>query len=348
MIPVTQTLDLTAAPGSYDEHWRFEVARTWHVDFTGVPAVTPEESGVWLFEYYPRPGEKLHLSIARPTPVPGATVAFDRVQLETHVGKRSSDTSLTLNYRSTQGGRQTLRLPPQAQVTAVLSDGAPVALQPEHDELSLSALPGVHSWKIDWQSPPGVALLTRSPALSLSAPASNLDITLRLPQDRWVLYAFGAGVGPAVLYWGELLLFIAGAWLLGRSRLTPLEARDWLLLGLGLSTFSWTVLLLFAAFVAVFEWRSRVAPPVDGSRFNALQTGMALLAIVAVFAVVAAVPRGLLGHPDMRISGAGGYGELRWFVDESQVQLPLTGVLSVPLWWYKLAMLAWRCGCHSR
>jgi len=156
-----------------------------------------------------------------------------------------------------------------------------------------------------------------------------------------VLYAFGAGVGPAILYWGELLLFIACAWLLGRSRLTPLTSRDWLLLGLGLSTFSWTVLLLFAAFVAAFQWRSRVAPPMDDSRFNALQFGMALLAIVAVFAVVAAVPRGLLGHPDMRIAAAGGYGELRWFIDESPTKLPLTGVLSVPLWWYKLAMLAW-------
>ena len=39
------------------------------------------------------------------------------------------------------------------------------------------------------------------------------------------------------------------AWLLGRSRLTPLPARDWLLLGLGLSTFSWTVLALFVLFV---------------------------------------------------------------------------------------------------
>ena len=86
---------------------------------------------------------------------------------------------------------------------------------------------------------------------------------------------------------------IVGAWLLGRSRLTPLEARDPLLFA-DCSTFSWTVLLLFAAFVAVFEWRSRVAPPVDGLCFNALQTGMALLAIVAVFAVVAAVPRGNL------------------------------------------------------
>ena len=101
--------------------------------------MTPEESGVWLFEYYPRPGEKLHLSIARPTPVPGATVAFDRVQLET----RSSDTSLTLNYR----GLRPLGRPPQAQARPY-SD----ALQPEHDELSLSALPGVHSWKNDTNS----------------------------------------------------------------------------------------------------------------------------------------------------------------------------------------------------
>ena len=325
VIPISQVLELSAAAeGPYSEHWRFDVARTWHVDFAGVPPVAPEDAGVWLFEYYPRPGEHLQLRISRPAPLAGTSVAFDRLQLETHVGKRSSDVSLTLNYRSTQGGPQVLQLPPQSQVTTVQSDGVAVALRPEHDELSLSALPGAHTWTINWQSPAGVTLLTRSPALVLSAPASNLDVTLQLPQDRWVLYTFGAGVGPAILYWGELLVFIASAWFLGRSRLTPLPARDWLLLGFGLSTFSWSVLLLFAAFMAVFQWRSRQLAPADDSRFNALQVALALLAVAALLAVVAAGPRGHLGHPHKRIAGAGAYGQLRWFIDQSQRQLPRT------------------------
>ncbi len=60
-----------------------------------------------------------------------------------------------------------------------------------------------------------------------------------------------------------------------------------------------------------------------------------------MLAVVAAVPGGLLGRPDMRISSGGDYGALDWFVDQTQAALPRPGVLSVSMWWYKIAMLAW-------
>jgi hypothetical protein len=345
ILPHTNTLELVAtAAASHAEHWRFEVGANWHVEFSGVPPVAPEDDseesdGVWTFEYYPRPGERLKLNVTRPTAAGGGTVAFDHVRLQTRVGKRSSDTALELQYRSTQGGRQTLRIPPGAVVTRVLSDGDPLALRPENGELSLSALPGNHTWSVNWQTSTGEKLITRSPQVTVAAPASNLQLSLRLPEDRWVLYVFGPGVGPTILYWGELLLFVVVAWLLGRTRLTPLATRDWLLLGLGLSTFSWLALGVFIVFIAVFEWRARYAAPADPQRFNLLQLGSGVLAVIALLAVVTAVPKGLLAHPDMRILPDGG--ELAWFVDQSSGALPSPGVLSVSLWWYKIAMLAW-------
>jgi hypothetical protein len=344
IIPVSDSLELVAAgDGAYTEHWQFEVAPTWHVDFSGVPAVSPEENSRALFDYYPRPGEQLKLTVTRPSAVAGGTLALDAVHLTSDVGKRTRDTSLYIDYRSTQGGRQVLRLPPGAEVTRVTSDGTPLALRPEKDELSLSALPGTHRWGIAWRSSDGTGLLTRSPAVVLNAAASNLNIALHLPQDRWVLYAYGPGAGPAILYWGELLVFAAVAWLLGRSRLTTLPTRDWLLLGLGLSTFSWSVFVLFVAFVAVFEWRARTGAPRSARRFNLLQVALALLGVLAVLTVVSAVPRGLLAHPDMHFAGQAGPDgtPLYWFLDQTQDALPRPGIVSVSLWWYKIAMLAW-------
>ena len=342
-LPMTDTIELTAATdSSRTEHWVFDVSPAWHADFVGFPAVLPEdqENG-WVFEYYPRPGEHLKVSIHRPPAVKGSTVAFDHVWLQNTVGKRSTDSSLRLAYRSTQGGRQLLRLPEDAVVTNTASDGAVVAVRPERGELLLPMLPGSHNWTVSWQRPIGTELLTRSPPVSLSTPASNLELLVRVPDDRWVLFAFGPGVGPTILYWGELLVFVITAWGLGRSGWTPLSARDWLLLGLGLSTFSWLVLGLFALFVAAFHWRSLKPPPVERRRFNSLQVGFGLLAIVAIGALVTAVPQGLLAHPDMRIAGAGGPNRFAWFVDESIDNLPTPGVLSVSLWWYKIAMLGW-------
>ncbi|HYC08127.1 MAG TPA: hypothetical protein VEC10_00710, partial [Steroidobacteraceae bacterium] len=148
-------------------------------------------------------------------------------------------------------------------------------------------------------------------------------------------------VGPSVLYWSELLLFLLAAGLLGRSALSPLPIRDWLLLGLGLSTVSWAVLALFVLFVVIFHWRARTAPSEDPTRFNLLQAGTAVLALVALAAVIAAVPEGLLAHPDMRVAPSTHSGELTWFVDQAAGPLPSAGVVSVPLWIYKAAMLAW-------
>jgi hypothetical protein len=343
ILPRADQLVLVAArDSSYSERWRFEVAPTWHADFSGTPAVAPqEETGIWIFEFYPRPGEQLAVKVARPAAAKGGTLAFDSAALRTVVGKRSSDTTLELHYRSTQGGRQSLQIPADAVVTRVLSDGRPLALRPEHGELSLSALPGAHTWSVDWQSPAGVHAITRSPPVAQAAPAGNLHLSLQLPEDRWVLYAFGPGVGPTILYWGELLVFIVAAWWIGRSSVTPLPARDWLLLGLGLSTFSWSVLGLFAVFVALFQWRSRHPAVTERRRFNLFQLVSALLAVAAILAVVAAVPQGLLAQPDMRIEPAGSMGELNWFVDQTAEHLPTPSVLSISLWWYKLAMLAW-------
>ena len=343
ILPRADRLELVASRNSsHSERWRFEVAPTWHADFGGTPAVAPQqERGNWIFEFYPRPGERLEVNVTRPAASKGGTLAFDNVSLQTVAGKRSSDTTLELHYRSTQGGRQTLHIPVDAVVTKVSSDSQPLALRPEHGELSLSALPGSHTWSVSWQSPAGVRLITRSPPVIQDAPASNLQLSMQLPQDRWVLYAFGPGVGPSVLYWGELLLFVVAAWWIGRSRLTPLPARDWLLLGLGLSTFSWLVLGLFALFIGWFQWRARHPAPIARRGFNLLQLLSALLAVVAILAVVAAVPQGLLAHPDMRIEPMSSDGELTWFIDQAAEHFPTPSVLSISLWWYKLAMLAW-------
>jgi hypothetical protein len=57
---------------------------------------------------------------------------------------------------------------------------------------------------------------------------------------------------------------------------------------------------------------------------------------------VVAIEEGLLGTPDMQISGNGSYhGVLRWFDDGTTDELPRAFMLSIPMLWYRGAMLAW-------
>jgi hypothetical protein len=145
------------------------------------------------------------------------------------------------------------------------------------------------------------------------------------------------------LYWGELMVFMVLALTLGRSRATPLRSHEWLLLGLGLSTFSWFVLLLVVVWMMAIRWREGLSVQVfEPGRFKVLQATLMALSMVAVLGLVLAIPYGLLASPDMRIAGAGqSFGSLSWFTDQSANRLPSVWVFSVSLWWYKTAMLAW-------
>src|SRR5690606_34168799 len=146
-----ETLELTAPDGAArSEVWRFHVSPEWNVSFEGFPAVMPEDlSGAWAFEFHPRPGERLRLNISRPEPAAGSTFAIDSVRQQIRLGKRSTDTTLQLSYRSTQGGRHSLDLPVDARVSQVVLDGRPVSLRPDQGVLSFGLLPRSHTVRVE-------------------------------------------------------------------------------------------------------------------------------------------------------------------------------------------------------
>ena len=345
-LPQSEALALTAprdAPES--EVWLFTVSPIWHVEFAGLPAVLPDNPHPdrWALEYDPRPGETLTLHVTRPPAAAGDTLALDHVALLEEIGRRSRETSLHLDYRSTQGGRHVLALPAGARVTGVSVDGRRIPIRMEKSELPLALVPGAHAVDIVWESEQGGHLVTRTPAIDLHAPGSNVDVGVRLPESRWVLLVGGAGVGPVILYWGELALFVAFALLIGRVEGTPLGMRDWLILGLGLSTFSWGVLLLFAVWIFALRWREAARVDLlEAGRFQLLQVLLMALSIAALVALLAAIPYGLFANPDMRIAGTVSFdGTLHWFNDREATLLPRPWVLSLSLGWYKAAMLLW-------
>ena len=337
------TLKSSSDP-AHAEVWSFDVSPEWNVQFEGTPVVLPEDVDTdnWTFEFHPRSGEQLTVNITRPEAAQGATLAIDGVTTDVRVGKRSTDTSLSLFYRSTQGGRHVLRIPPDARVTAVTVNDQNVPIRPEKGELAIALLPGSHHLQVNWQSDAGIGVRTRAPHVDLASPSSNVLTQLSIPADRWVLFAMGPGVGPAILYWGELIAFIVVAVLLGRSSRSPLRTQEWLLLGLGLSTFSWSVLLLFTAWIFAMKWRSGWQGAVNRRNFNLVQVGLGLLSVVALISLLSAIPYGLLSTPDMRVRGPGSSAAMfTWFLDQAPGALPQPSVISVSLWWYKLAMLAW-------
>jgi hypothetical protein len=343
-LPRSETLELSLpADAVRSEVWSFVVSPEWNVEFTGLPAVMPLDNplAVWRFEFHPRPGEKLSLRIARPARAAGSTLAIDSAMQSVSFGKRSSTTELSLGYRSTQGGRHTLELPGNARVTAVRLDGQPAQIRPDAGKLSINLLPGSHSVSVTWMSSDGASVRTRPAPVNLNAPASNVTTSVSLPRDRWPLWVSGPGVGPAVLYWPELIVFLAVAWLLGKWKYSPLRTHEWLLLGLGLSTLSWWVFLLVAVWLFALRWRQDWDGDAPRLRFNSVQAALAALTVLAVGALVfAGIRQSLLASPDMGIAGAYG-GEFNWFLDRVESALPMPQILSAPMWVYRALMFAW-------
>ena len=73
-----------------------------------------------------------------------------------------------------------------------------------------------------------------------------------------------------------------------------------------------------------------------------MQIGLVVLSVVALVCLLASMERGLLGTPDMHVTGNGSVPtDLRWFQDQSSNALPEVEAFSVPMWVYKVAMLVW-------
>lgn len=337
----TDKLELQApALGERAEYWEVQAAPMWHIDGEGVPL--SQNDGALAFR--PLPGETLHLTVTQPKAVAGDSLAFDLVTLQSAVGDRATETTVGLLARSTRGGEHAIALPAGAELLEAKRDGQPLSLAVREGKLSLPLLPGPHRFELRLREPHGIAASTRSAELALGAPAANLHLGVNLPEDRWVLWTWGPTAGPAVLYWSQLVVLLLVAWLLARYAPTPLRFHHWLLLGLGFSAFAWSAYALVVVWLIALGLRARRVPPerFGAVGFNLLQIALAFFTVIALIVLISAVPKGLLGVPDMHVAGNDSSAwQLRWFADQTADALPRGGVFSVSLWAYKIAMLLW-------
>jgi len=332
------------APASvaWVETWRLDAQPLWHVDADGIPPLAAPDDRAALRAWRPWPGESVALRIARPIGAGGATLTIDSAVLDLHPGRRSTDAALALELRASQGGRHAISLPPGAELRAVRIDGTEQPLRADGRELSLPLRPGEQGIEVEWRSAEGMGLRTATPDVSLGAPAVNVTESIAVPEDRWVLSVGGPRLGPAVLFWGVLVVLAVVAAGLARAPGVPLRFHHWLLLGLGLTQVPvWFGAAVAGWFVAL-AWRREHGAQLAARSFAALQILLVLWSAVALAALFDAIRHGLLGAPEMQIAGNGSTAyALRWYQDRTEGKLPVASVISVPIAVYRAAMLAW-------
>lgn len=323
------------------ETWRLEVSPLWHFTASGLaPQQNPDDR--WPPVWRPWPGEELQLIIERPLGVPGPTLTLDRSHYQISPGRRGLEARLALTLRSSQGGQHRLRLPAAAELTRVSIDGQPRALPLQDGVLDLPVVPGVQEVEIAWREPAPLTRLWHPSTVDLGVAGVNADTRVQLSPDRWVLWASGPGIGPAVVFWGVVGLVVVLAVVLARLDLTPLSLLDWLLLGLGLSQAEVWAAVLVVLWLFALGLRRRLTRATGPWPYNLAQIGLVLLTLAALAALVSAVEQGLLGTPTMQIAGNdSSTTDLRWYLDRSDGSTAPVTVVSVSIWFYRGLMLAW-------
>ncbi len=334
----------TALP--WTEVWRFDVSPIWHAEFTGIPVVAaPSEQNERLPEWRPWPGEQIRVTLRRPEGIAGSTLTIDHSRLDLRPGLRASDSTLTLGLRSSSGSQHIIALPEAAVLESLNIAGENQPPRQDGRRVTLPLAPGAREVSLRWRQPQELTTLYFSPTVDLQTPSVNAQVVLHVPADRWTLWTSASGgqvIGPVVLFWSYLPVLILLALVLARLRLAPLRFHQYLLLCLGLSQVPLLAASIFLGWLFLLGWRERKPQLFRYWLFNLRQLLLLSATVAALVVLIAAIHEGLLGHPDMHISGNGSSAkELRFFLDHASGKLPAVWLLSVPLFCYRLAMLLW-------
>ena len=322
------------------EIWKADVSPIWHIDPSGIAMIHLNSEGQWLPEWHPWPGEKIMLQITRPQAVEGQTLTIDSSSLAIKPGQRTQDAELKLSLRSSQGTQHTLTLPENAALQSVAIDGQTQPIRQQGRKLTLPVNPGKQDVLIRWQETQAIATILKTPLLDLGQDSVNTNLSISLGQDRWVLFLMGPRMGPAVLFWGVLVVIFILSLGLAKIPLTPLKSRHWFLLLVGLSQIPMASAGIVIAWLMLLGWRATQTG--QWRFFNALQMSIGGLTVLALGVLFAAVAQGLLSSPDMQITGNQSSAFLlNWYQDRSLPILPTATVISMPLIVYRLLMLAW-------
>ena len=116
----------------------------------------------------------------------------------------------------------------------------------------------------------------------------------------------------------------------------------WFLLAIGLSqTLPVLIVVVVTCFIGL-SVRERLNLDVKRWQFNLMQVALIGLIFMSVLIMIGAVANGLLGRPDMQIAGNGSSSHyLKWYQDRVVDGLPQPQIISVPMWIYRVLMLAW-------
>lgn len=334
--------DLVAPTGGvYSEVWLVDCSVVYRCDVSGIAPSSHLEQDQAVLTFRPFPGDTLHVSGKPLAPAPGSSLTVHKATLTVTPGVRSGRGELDLWLETSRSTVHTVTLPPRATLDEVRVDEVVQAIKTDGDRARVPLDPGRHRLRLSWTTKDGLRALFETPSVDVGASGVNFRTVVELPAERWLLGAGGPAQGPALLFWGYVVLIVLIALLLPRLPFSPLGVLEWMLLGLGLTQVPAAVAVFIAGWFFFIGARP-VWSRLGRYRANFLQLAAVGATLFFFGALSGAVYAGLVSSPDMDVVGAGSSnGRLIWFTDRSAGAMPGTWVFSVNLWIFRGFMLAW-------
>ncbi len=330
--------------GKFTEKWSLLTSPIWHIEYDGIPVIYHQRDGDnWQPEWRPWPGESVTINMSRPQGINGKTMTIDKSRLVLTPGEMITKAALQFNIRSSSGGQHIVKLPDDIILQTVSINNQNIPLQQIEQGLSIPVSPGNQIVEINWREDRGISTVFKSSKINLGDSSVNNTVSIKQGENRWVIFASGPTMGPAILFWGMFIVIILVAVILGRIKDTPLNTLHWMLLGIGLSASQPWAFVVIAACIFALRYRASInIKSMSNLKFNSFQVLLAYLMFFSIISLIGAIEEGLLGAPEMQISGNGSNEYmLNWYSDRINENMPISSFISIPVYVYQLMMLAW-------
>ena len=343
-LAITPQLHLLASSqNQITEIWKMDISSMWNMNYKGLQSDSQvAKDNLLMPTFRPWRGETLTVDLESVKAVKGESLTIESNQLNIVQSQRYRDLTLTLKLKSSRAEQYVVSIENLKELTSVKIDGVAHYLKINSGKISLPLKAKAQTVVIKWKEESTTQNIYSFSDINLSKESVNSSLSLVLPSNRWILWTKGALLGPAVLLWGVLLAILLFALILGRIEGSPLKVRDWLLLGLGVSTSSVMIMLPIVAWISLLRYRELKGDRLGGVLRNIVQVLIVITTVVALITMVGAVSVGLLGNPDMMIQGNNSYGlNLHWYLDRVGEKLAEPTVISISIWYYRALMLLW-------
>lgn len=330
---------------NYNEIWSFIIDFTWNFKIKGLQPIVSNSSQLIFF---PAAGDTLKLLISQPENVDGNTLTFDNVIYQFKPGRSLQELKLNSVIKSSESGFHNITLPKNSEIKdlKINNDNYPVIIKDE--QLVIPVNQGTTNLKFTINLNEDIFNILRFPTLNLNAPIVNITEEAFIPTSRWILFTNGPAIGPSVLFWAQIPIWLCIAFILSRFAIFPMNFLQWFILFFGFMQtniiFSMIVIAWFVLFALKVDYFNHLPHK------KLINIVIAILTLLFIYSLFEGVNNGLLGTWNMKIIGNNSklihengnlLWNLKWYQDVSSGELPSPLILSLPISVYRTIMIIW-------